>query len=136
MAGEGSMMVGKEVMRDLGWAGLELQPLASLKPALSLMIITSQSSSPLDGTLKRQSSKFVVQKEKPNWLHRPVSTCSAPAKGEEPKFLEGGISCWGSTVVPVRPRVGSGVCSVGLGSMWLCIRWSAAVGKSWLCHQG
>lgn len=59
--------------------------------------------------------------------------CASEAK--EPSPQDGGISCWGSTVVQVRPRAGSCVCSVGLGSRWLCTHWSAAVGRSWLCHQ-
>lgn len=61
---------------------------------------------------------------------------SLPREGKEPKSQEGGISCWGNSAVQVRPQAGSWACSVGWGSTWLYTHWSAAVGRSWLCHQG
>lgn len=84
-----------------------------------------------------QANKFSApgQRGKPKRLYCPIPLfCALGRHGAQVR--EGGISCWGNSAVQVRPLAGSWACSVGWGSRWLCTRWSAVMGRSWLCRQG
>lgn len=102
------------------------------------MVTASQSSLKPDGTPQGKAASSWPSAEGENQtgstVPPPPALCLRKARSPSPQ--DSGISCWGSTVVQVRPRAGSCVCSVDSGSRWSCTHWSAAMGRSWLCHRG
>ena len=102
------------------------------------MVTASPSSLKLDGTPtgKAASSWPGAEGENQTGSTVPFPPALCLKKARSPSPQDSVISCWGSTVVQVRPQAGSCVCSAGWDSRWLCTHWSAAVGRNWLCHQG